>query len=280
MLDIIHKWIIYKKKKWCDEMQLAEQKEQLRILAALEQKSYVQRKAMEALRREMSSLTEKRTIIPPVRMRYGRGAMFKGGVAAVCCATAFISAGAGFFCAETRYKVFFWAAGLVMLWFGITFWGECQQEMGHAKAVYQAKMARHDLKVETEENRLAEEQQRKKQLQEWQETLRAAEKQTNTQKEEIYTRMQLPVQYRGYISVCMLYQYLVDGKCEALDGEDGAYHYYDNDSKILRELRSAEQEKTTLQQYQHVLYASLAEADQSLHEILKKIQNTAEAEDH
>lgn len=257
-------------------MKLAEQKECLRMLVELEQKNYIQEKTAEALRCELESIAEKRNFIAPVKMRRGHEAGFKGIVTMVCGAAGIISAGAGFFCEETLYKFFFWVAGILMLWLGIAFFREYQQEVEQAKAVYQARLARYHLKVEAEENRRTEEQQRKKRLQEAQKNLLAAAKQTKAEKEELYARVQIPEQYRGYIPVCMLLQYLLDGTCGSLDGEGGAYSCWDKDETILRDWNSVKQKMKEVKMHQPVLYASLTDADRRIKDTLKTMQSTAE----
>jgi len=261
-------------------MQLTEQKKSLETLIKLEQKNYVHEKVVAALQWEIDSIAEKRNFVRPAWVRRSRGARLEGITAVICCIIGAVSASAGFFCGETLYKVFFWLAGILMMWFGITFFREYQQEMSRAKASYEAKLAHYNLKVENEEKRLAEELPRKRHLQELQESLRTEENQTRVEKEEIYTRMGVPLQYRGYIPVCTLYQYLADGKCRALDGEDGAYNYYDNDENICRDLNAAVQQTENVKKYQHVLYDSLEEADQMAKDIMTSIYGKTDSEEH
>lgn len=76
--------------------------------------------------------------------------------------------------------------------------------------------------------------------------------------------------YRNLVAITTIYEYLASGRCETLEGSNGAYNLYENELRANIVINSLNQIITNLNQIkntQYELYEQLKEADNILREI-------------
>ena len=82
--------------------------------------------------------------------------------------------------------------------------------------------------------------------------------------------------YHDWVAVCSFLEYFESGRCEQLDGPDGAYNVYEAEVRqnlIISELEKIGNDVNSLQKHQYQLYACITAANNDVTRILNNIHN-------
>ncbi len=82
--------------------------------------------------------------------------------------------------------------------------------------------------------------------------------------------------YHDWISICSFIVYLESGRCETLEGKDGAYNIYESEKRmnlLITEVSKIGDNLEAIKRNQYVLYTSMIEVDNSISSILIDINN-------
>lgn len=102
---------------------------------------------------------------------------------------------------------------------------------------------------------------------------------------EIYSYDVIFPKYRNLISVCSFFEYICSGRCDSLEGYQGAYNIFEMELRqnvIIGKLDQISENLETVAQNQYVLYTKISESNQAIssikHEMayqLEKIENNS-----
>lgn len=82
--------------------------------------------------------------------------------------------------------------------------------------------------------------------------------------------------YRNLVAVSTIYEYLSSGRCDRLDGPDGAYNLYEMELRqniVIGQLSSIIENLNQIKNNQFVLYNELVSANQKVTSVLADIDN-------
>ena len=89
-------------------------------------------------------------------------------------------------------------------------------------------------------------------------------------KEQLYSQNIIYGKYRNYIALSSIIDYYLSGRCESLDGKDGAYNLYEQESRsdiIINKMDVIIDKLDTISKNQYYLYSKLNEVNDSLNNI-------------
>lgn len=82
--------------------------------------------------------------------------------------------------------------------------------------------------------------------------------------------------YRNFVAVTTIYEYLASGRCDTLEGADGAYNLYEMELRqniIIGQLSSVLDSLEQIKNNQFTLYKEITEANQKSADLLSDISN-------
>lgn len=107
-------------------------------------------------------------------------------------------------------------------------------------------------------------------------------KDTLKARNELYSYNVVFGKYRNLVAVSTFYEYLMAGRCTALEGVDGAYNIYEAEIRtnmIISQLTVIIQKLEEIKANQYMLYSELRIANQNLLQISEKMDSAIEALD-
>ena len=94
--------------------------------------------------------------------------------------------------------------------------------------------------------------------------------------EHIYSANVIYPKYRNLVAVTTIYEYLASGRCDTLEGADGAYNLYEMELRqniIIGQLSSVLDSLEQIKNNQFTLYKEITEANQKSADLLSDISN-------
>lgn len=89
-------------------------------------------------------------------------------------------------------------------------------------------------------------------------------------KHELYNYNIIFIKYRNIVALSTIYEYLVSGRCTALDGANGAYNLYESELRantIISQLNGVLESIDTIKDSQFTIYNAIQQANSSLHRL-------------
>lgn len=86
-------------------------------------------------------------------------------------------------------------------------------------------------------------------------------------KKELYSQNVIFGKYRNIVALASFYEYLVSGRCDSLEGRDGAYNIYENEiraNQIISQLSDVLKSLEQIKRGQYMVYSMLNEISSSL----------------
>lgn len=242
-------------------MQTAELREYLGMVVDLEKEVYTQNQMMAKLQENINNLGHPRQFWAPEKKKlYGNfsdtmyGAVFST---------------IGFFL--SRYVPFFGVVGLVMAVVTIGCFFTASNRENDAEADYQRRLADYEYAVKADQQRVQNENNGKTLLQAELENLKKANARTGYNLEKLYNYNIIHPKYHGLIPMCSLYGYFDTGVCTQLEGHEGAYNKYDNESRmdyIICKMDVVIKHLEDIKSNQYQLYAAIQESNERYDRIL------------
>jgi hypothetical protein len=151
---------------------------------------------------------------------------------------------------------------------------KAEKDFEHAKKNYNSALANYEkrveeLSVQREQNIVAIEELKRKDKQ-LEAIITSAE---NTVAE--YFDMNIVFdKYRHFVAVATFYEYLMSGRCDALEGRDGAYNLYETELRqniIIGKLDEAVNRLSEIRDTQYVLCKAIQESNRTSREIVNEL---------
>lgn len=100
--------------------------------------------------------------------------------------------------------------------------------------------------------------------------------QTKNVLQNLYFYNVLHPKYRNLVAVCSIYEYYETGRCNALEGHEGAYNIYENElrlDRIIGQLNVVISKLDQIRNSQYELYCALVESNRNIREISAHLGN-------
>ncbi len=100
--------------------------------------------------------------------------------------------------------------------------------------------------------------------------------QTKNVLQNLYSYNVLHPKYRNLVAVCSIYEYYETGRCNALEGHEGAYNIYENElrlDRIIGQLNVVISKLDQIRNSQYELYCALVESNRNIREISAHLGN-------
>lgn len=97
--------------------------------------------------------------------------------------------------------------------------------------------------------------------------------------EHIYSANVIYPKYRNLVAVTTIYEYLASGRCDTLEGADGAYNLYEMELRqniVIGQLSSVLDSLEQIKSNQFTLYSEIAESNRKSAELLSDISDNVE----
>jgi hypothetical protein len=91
---------------------------------------------------------------------------------------------------------------------------------------------------------------------------------------ELYAKDIIFGKYRRFVAVASFYEYIMSGRCDSLEGRDGAYNLYESELRqniIIGKLDEAVGRLEEIRDAQYVLYAAIQESNRISREIASEV---------
>lgn len=121
----------------------------------------------------------------------------------------------------------------------------------------------YDKSVKEEQLRLAKENRQKEMLQRDIELLKKQWQQSAEVLQKLYQINIVHPKYQNFVAIAMLYEYFDTGRCTLLEGHEGAYNIYENESRlnrIITQLDSVIEHLAEIQHCQFMMYQAINES--------------------
>lgn len=255
-------------------MTASEIKEYLGICKNLEEEIYTQDIAIGKLVDEQCLLGISKKYAEPVPK------INKESVSVALCgeAVAIVSAIAAVFGFFIGSELFFFG-GLMGLVGGIAvdFGGrqDYRRAINKAEKKYNDDMKQYHKALAMDARRVQLENAKKAALEVNIDALQAARERTSDYLEKLYSKNVLYSKYRGYASVCTLYEYFDSRRCTTLEGHEGAYNLLENELRLNRIIIQNDQILTSLETIkvnQELLYDSIQESNHKADQIIQSCE--------
>ena len=138
--------------------------------------------------------------------------------------------------------------------------------LDYKKAVieYETAQAVYCQEIQLEDKRVQKEEKEKAVLAGEIDLLRKKNIQTKQALQRIYDENIIFPKYRNFVMVCSLYEYICAGRCDSLEGWNGAYNILENEIRlnhIITQLNRVLASLNQIQKVQSVLYSALADTE-------------------
>ena len=98
-------------------------------------------------------------------------------------------------------------------------------------------------------------------------------------RDSIYSANVIYPKYRNLVAVTTIYEYLASGRCDTLEGADGAYNLYEMELRqniVIGQLSSVLDSLEQIKSNQFTLYSEIAESNRKSAELLSDISDNVE----
>lgn len=147
---------------------------------------------------------------------------------------------------------------------------ECQKIIAKnqdREKIYQEQLAQYEKELENDKKRLVQEEIRKVALDA---EIKQVQAQRISSKEilgRFYSQNIVFPKYRNMVMVCSLYEYICAGRCNSLEGHEGAYNILETEIRLERIVTQLDKVISMLDgihQTQYVIYTAIQEANRKL----------------
>lgn len=252
-------------------MTTPELKEYLSMVVDMEKSIYFEEALIEANKARISTLGGKKNFTKPQK---GQGEPLEhGGI--IFLAILAISILSGIVSAN-----FFVSLGVFLilaLIFGIV---EEVSGRKKAKAQYRLDLQEYNNKLQKDSIRVTQENQLKDLLTEGIKNIESRIAESKKALEKIYGANIIFPKYRNLVAVCSLYEYLCSGRCDTLEGANGAYNLFENEVKmnmIILQLDRIAQSLEQIKANQYMLYSAIQESNQRANQIASRLDQLVQA---
>lgn len=155
--------------------------------------------------------------------------------------------------------------GVILFVIAAFYASEGNKRVEAAEEEYQAELEKYNNRVKRDDQRVENELKRKAILQAELENLREAHAKTQKHLQSLYDCNIIHPKYRGLIPVCSLYGYFDTGVCTQLEGHEGAYNKYDNESRldyIICKMDEVIKHLEDIKSNQYQLYSAIQESSE------------------
>lgn len=86
--------------------------------------------------------------------------------------------------------------------------------------------------------------------------------------------------YRNFVAISSFYEYLVSGRCDGLEGHEGAYNIYETEmrlDKIIVQLDEVIERLNEIKQNQHMLYWAINENKKQTEYLIREVHRSVDA---
>jgi len=132
---------------------------------------------------------------------------------------------------------------------------------------YQSELEEYHIAMANDNMRLIQEEIRKAALEVEVNQLQAQNAESKKTLEKIYASNVIFPKYRNMVMVCSLYEYICSGRCDTLDGHEGAYNILEMEIRLDRVVTQLDQVIDALERIQHnqyIIYTAIQDANRQL----------------
>ena len=153
-----------------------------------------------------------------------------------------------------------------------------QEKIESAKSIYYQKLSQYNQqmrdynkRIQLENIRISKETSKKKAMKYQLERLEEQIVKSQNVLKTIYSPNIIFPKYQNYVMVCSLYEYLVSGRCNSLDGHDGAYNILELEirmDRIILQLGEIASHLERIKANQYQLYQSLQHTNRMINSLI------------
>lgn len=141
-----------------------------------------------------------------------------------------------------------------------------------SKSEYENQKKAYDLEIEQEQKRVQSENNIITYLQQEVSTLNKQIVHSNNCLKAIYDKNIIFPKYRNFVMMSAIYEYFCSGRCETLEGHEGAYNILENEirlDRIIIQLDNVINQLEQIRNNQYMIYDAIQESNRTLNEILE-----------
>ena len=153
------------------------------------------------------------------------------------------------------------------------------QEIWASKARYRSKMDEYQSNVEADKRRVELELEYKKYIMSELRELKKVHDSTKNLLMEAYGNNIIFPKYRNWVMVCSLYEYISAGRCDSLEGRDGAYNILEMEirlDRIITQLDCIIESLDAIKNNQYILFSAIEESTRVSNKILDSVYDAVD----
>lgn len=169
---------------------------------------------------------------------------------------------------------------LVLLAIGAVVASDLSQDIWANKARYRGKMDEYRSKVEADKRRVERELEYKKYIMSELRELKRAHDSSKYLLMKAYESNIIFPKYRNWVMVCSLYEYICAGRCDCLEGRDGAYNILEMEirlDKIITQLDCIIENLDAIKNNQYILFTAIEESRKVSNKILDSVYDAVDS---